>query len=862
MTGKKIISIILCLFIVLPPTQGWSQKYEDQAEFYLQQIGPSQAPLSPSPQRQVPSQVTTQPQLPTQGATIRQPAQILTTAPRQPEEISNVERRAWAQRMFLKQFGYSFFYQPPASFLPVQAVPVGPDYIIGPGDSIKIIVWGSVQGEYNLTVNRSGQIDIPKVGVVHVSGLTYRQLREVIDREFARQYTNFQMNVTLDNLRTIQVFVVGQARFPGSYAVSSLSTLVSALFAAGGPSKSGSMRNIQVRRGGKVITHFDMYDFLLRGDKSKDIRLQSEDVIFIPPIGPLAAIGAPKSLKEVGEALATIARIQLQKRAEDTRFVTSGTPSPTSPTALGQPQSASAWQQQEDLRIITGRKTQEEIVHQKLKQEEIKPFETKPLPKSWLELDLDKSEAEFETQFGISLPEAVNKLAMSRGVDLGGPIKVPGIYELKNEKTLRDLLRLAGGLGGTAFKGRVQVLRVQGRQAMILFDEDLSKVESRYHDFRLIDGDFVEIFPVPSLVEKKVTIAGAVKSPGEFGYRDNMRVSDLVAYAGGLLQQADRSQAEITRVTINPQGPETTRLNIRLFGAMDNVPRDNLVLKPNDYLFIRTVPDWDIYKTVEITGEVKSPGTYSIKKGETLSSVLARTGGFTDRAYPLGAVLLRDSTKQIQKQQLKAAIDRLEARALATAGEKAAAGTETEEAKRVEVAAQQQKMLIASLRKVEPLGRVVIHVSDPERLRGTPDDLSLQEGDRLMIPQAPGTVNVVGAVFAPTALVYTPSRTVKEYIIMAGGTTDIADEKEIYVIKVNGSAVSRKGFSWLGTGWDGTKYAYNLGGIKNITLDPGDTIVVPERVEKIAWLKELKDIATILGNIALTAGVVLIGLRR
>ena len=169
---------------------------------------------------------------------------------------------------------------------------------------------------------------------------------------------------------------------------------------------------------------------------------------------------------------------------------------------------------------------------------------------------------------------------------------------------------------------------------------------SRRQDFRIVDGDFVEIFPVPSLVEKKVAIAGAVKNPGEFGFRDNMRVSDLVAYAGGLLQQADKSEAEITRVTITPQGPETTRLNIRLFGALNNLPRDNVVLKPNDYLFIRTVPDWDIYKTVQIAGEVKSPGTYAIKKGETLSSVLARAGGFTDRAYLLGGVLIRESTRE------------------------------------------------------------------------------------------------------------------------------------------------------------------------------------------------------------------------
>ncbi len=851
MAFKKIIILFLIYLLIMPPMQGWGQKYEDQAQFYLQQIGPGQTPGQGSQRQTQPAlpqmfQPQVRPELPSQTLSQPVPAQVLTTAPRQPEEISDVERRAWAKRVFVKQFGYSFFYQPPASFLPVQAVPVGPDYIIGPGDSIKIIVWGSVQGEYNLTVNRSGQIDIPKVGVVHVSGLTFGQLRQVMDREFARQYTNFQMNVTMDNLRTIQVFVVGQARSPGSYAVSSLSTLVTALFASGGPSKSGSLRNIQVRRGGKVVTNFDMYDFLLRGDKSKDIRLQSEDVIFIPPIGPLAAIGTPKSLKEVGEALASMARSQLQKKAEE---------SPSAPSTPSAPSPETAWQQKENLRIITGKKIEEGTLY--LQQGKIEKK-----PQSWLEQDFERGEADFQNNYGISLSEAINKLAMSKAVDLGGPVKVPGIYELKNEKSLRDLLKLAGGLGDTAFKGRVQVLRVQGRQAMILFDEDLSKIESQRQDFRLIDGDFVEIFPVPSLVEKKLVITGAVKNPGEFGYRENMRVSDLVAFAGGLLQQADKSEAEITRVTITPQGPETTRLQIRLFGALNNMPRDNVVLQPNDYLFIRTLPDWDIYKTVEIAGEIKSPGTYTLKKGETMSSVLARAGGFTDRAYLLGGVLLRGSTKAIQKQQLKAAIDRLEARALATAGEEAATGVDTEEAKRAEVVGKQQIALVASLRKVEPLGRVVISLSDPERLRGTPDDISLEAGDRLTIPTAPGTVNVVGAVFAPTAVVYAPYRTVKDYLTMAGGATEIADEKEIYVIKVNGGAVSRKGFSWLGTGWDGTKYAFHPGGMKSMTLDPGDTIVVPERLERIAWLKNLKDIATILGNIALTAGVVLVGLRR
>jgi polysaccharide biosynthesis/export protein len=742
MVARKVISTFLAFLILLPATQGWGQSQqplEDQAQFYLQNIGPALSRPVPQPNPELPKKAPPAPKIP----------HVLTSAPRQPEETSVVERRALAQGMPLKQFGYSFFYQPPASFLPVESVPVGPDYIIGPGDRIKIIIWGSVQGEYNLTVDPNGQIDIPKVGVVHVSSLTYRQLQEVLNREFSRQYTNFQMNVTLNNLRTIQIYVVGQARFPGSYAVSSLSTLVSALFAAGGPSKSGSMRDIEVRRGRRTVAHFDMYDFLLRGDKSKDIRLQPEDVIFIPPIGPTAAIGSPKSKGEM----------------------------------------------------------------------------------------------------------------KTPATESGGPVKIPAIYELKQERTLNDLLRLAGGLGDTAFKGRVQVLRVKGRQEMVLFDEDLSKFLSRYRDLPLVDGDLVEIFPVPELVEKNVTIAGAVKNPGKFGFRDNMRVSDLVAYAGGLLMQADKQEAELTRVRVTPEGPETSRINVKLYRALGSSSYEDLVLQPNDYLFIRTVPDWSTYKTVRIAGEVKFPGEYTVKKGETLSSVLSRAGGFTSKAYLLGGVLTRASTRRIQKQQLNAAINRMQAEALALAGSKASGGVGEEEAKRAEVFASQQMQLLAGLKKIQPLGRVVIHLDDPERLRGTPDDIELEEGDSLYVPEASQTINVVGAVFNPTAVVYAPYRTVGDYITMSGGTTNIADDKEIYVIKVNGAAVSRKGLKWFGSSWDGTKYVYHPGGIGSLTLDPGDTIVVPEKLERVAWLKQIKDIATIIGNIALTAGVVLVGLR-
>lgn len=757
MTGRKFICFLL-IFLILFPAPVWGQltpspgqspadqkKLEEQAQFYLQRIGPQ-----PTQASQTTGQLP--PQQPSPLATPSpEPAKMLTTAPRQREETSAAEKRAAEYGLKVKQFGYSFFYKPPETFLPVQSVPVGPDYVIGPGDSIKILVWGSIQGEYSLTVDSNGQIAIPKVGAVHVSGLTYRQLREVMDREFSRLFNNFQLNVTLDNLRTIPVYVVGQARFPGSYAVSSLSTLISALFASGGPSKSGSMRDIQVRRGKKVVVHFDMYDFLLRGDKSKDIRLEPQDVIFIPPIGPLAAIGAA-SKEPVG------------------------------------------------------------VASEKGKAETVNVKEEVPA--------------------------------------VGGPIKVPGIFELKNERTLTDLLKLGGGLADTAFKGRVQVLRVQHHQEMVLFEDDLDKVLlGTAPNIPLVDGDFVKIFRVPDVVEKKVRLAGAVKKPGEFGLHDRMRVKDLIEYAGGLLMEANRQEAEITRVTITPEGPETSRIYINLRRALNGAPRDNILLRPNDYVFVRTIPDWALYKLVKIEGEVKYPGNYAIKKGETLSSLISRAGGFTDNAYTKGAFFTRVAVQKMQAEHLKQALDKIEAEMIATSVQQTQTALEKEDVERQKTIVAEQQQFLAKLRTIQPLGRVVIRIDDPERLRGTPDDLELQEGDSLLIPPIQQTVNVLGSVVNPTAVVYTPYLTVNNYIAQVGGPTKHADLKHIYVIKVNGSALSGGGSLLFG------------GGVASARLDPGDTIVVPEDLERLPWLKTVKDVAGILGNFALMAGVVFAALK-
>ncbi|WP_449245830.1 SLBB domain-containing protein [Desulfobacca acetoxidans] len=765
MSGKKIISLVLIVCFLLPPPAIWCQDsgagpsgsgttglgggtptgpaaspagpaapgtssgigpttpdLSSQAQFYLQKTSPTLGP--PEIQKVTPpSGPETQPP-PTAPTT-----PVTEQAPESTEEPIELEQRARIQGIALPLFGYNFFRRPPTSFLPVTQTPVGPDYLIGPGDTVRIVLWGSIQGEHAIVVDRNGQIAIPKIGVVQVSGLTFKQLREVLDREFARQYTNFQMNVTLDNLRTITIYVVGNARAPGSYSISSLSTLVNALFAAGGPSKKGSMRHIEVRRSGRTIVRFDLYDLLLRGDKTKDIRLMPEDVIFIPIAG-------------------------------------------------------------------------------------------------------DR-------------------------VGIGGPVKIPAIYELKQERTLTDLIRLAGGLAATAFKSRVQMMRIQDRKEMVLVEDDLELfLDKRRPDIVLQGGDLVKIFPVPSQNIKMVRIGGAVQNPGEFGMRDGMRVSDLIVFAGGFILSSNLDEAEITRVTPTPEGPQTNRIYISLRKALAGKPKDNILLKPNDYLFVRTIPDWDLYKMVEVKGELKYPGAYTIRKGETLSSVLARAGGFSDKAFPQGAFFSRTAVKQQQAQHLRQAIDRMEADMIAAASVKTQAEMDPKEAQRSALVYQQQRQLITKLREIVPLGRVVIRLDDPERLRGTPWDLEMQEGDTLIVPQVQQTVNVMGSVINPTAIVYDPHLSVNDYIVRAGGTAKYADPKETFVIKANGSAVSRKSFKWFGAGWTGSEQAFHMGGIKSLRLGPGDSVIVPEDLERINWIKEIKDIATILGQIALMAGVV------
>lgn len=639
--------------------------------------------------------------------------------PRPHEEKSEFEKYVSgmspaAPSLDISQFGYDLFVKPPSTFAPALYVPVGPDYVIGPGDTIKVDVWGKFEGSWNVVVNNDGNVSLPKAGVFGVTGLSFRELKELLHKNFSKYYTGFEMNVSMGTLRTIQVYVVGNAQRPGAYTISSLSTIINALFEGGGPSKTGSMRNVQVKRNGKTVVTFDLYDFLLQGDKTKDIRLMPEDVIFIPPAGPL--------------------------------------------------------------------------------------------------------------------------------VGIAGTVNTPAIYELKGETRLLDLIKMAGGLTGNAFKGRVQMQRIEAHHSKTLFEGDLIDIEkSPEKNFALQDGDLAKIFTVADTA-KTATITGAVAHPGEYGVKPGVtKVNDIVSLAGGLLYYTS-DQAELTRVTVTQAGPETEIFHIDLAKASSSDPQHNLALQRNDYLLVRTVPEWSLYRTVSLNGEVRFPGNYTFRQGEKISSLIERAGGFTERAYLRGAMFTRERVREQQQRQINEMAERLERELSGTGTAQVATASGPDDARMVQLELEQKKQFIAQLKTARAKGRIALNLTDLSTFRVSAYDIELEQGDTISVPSDPKIVQVIGSVYNQSAFVYEQSKEYGHYVNLAGGYTSNADKDNTFILQSNGTAI-KAGGSYFSVGE---------------RLSSGDTVVVPEQIERVAWMRNIKDITQIMYQIAVTAGVLIV----
>jgi len=403
-------------------------------------------------------------------------------------------------------------------------------------------------------------------------------------------------------------------------------------------------------------------------------------------------------------------------------------------------------------------------------------------------------------------------------------------------------VEMAGGITGIAFTGRVQMQRIEEHHSRIMFEGDLLDIEKNpAKNFVLRDGDLAKIFTVAETA-KTVTINGAVAHPGEYGVNPGVtKIRDIISLAGGLLYfTAD--QAEVSRITVTQAGPKTDIFNIDLAKALADDPQHNIPLQRNDYLLVRSVPEWNLFRTVSVNGEVRHPGTYTFKQGETLSSLLERAGGFTERAYLPGAMFTRERVREQQQRQINELVERLERELGGSGLAEISTATGPDDARMIQLELEQKRQFFAQLKTARAKGRIALNITELATLRGSAYDIELEQGDTVFVPSDPKTLQVIGSVYNQSAFVYEQSKDYGYYVNLAGGYTSNADKSNTFILKANGTAL-KAGGSFLGFGE---------------RLSSGDTVVVPEQLERVAWMRNLKDITQILYQIAVTAGVLIV----
>jgi len=734
--------------------------------------------------------------------------------------MDKIEARPFKRK--LRQFGYDFFKHSQIMTTAADTLPVGSDYIIGPGDSLRIDLWGGVQARYDANVDRNGEISIPKIGSIKVWGLNYEQAKQVINKAISRIYKNYDLNVTLGKLRTIQVFVVGEVKSPGAYRVSSLATTINALATAGGPSFNGSLRGVTLLRGGNVVQKIDFYDMFLSGDRSKDVRLENSDTIFVPVIGPVVAVAGevkrpgiyelknkttlPQVLEMAGgiTAAGDTGRIQVERiEGNNTRIVLDYVPK--------------------------GKTLVSELA------------------------GVEISDRDMVKVFPVN--DAVRQV-----VTLTGNVTRPGEYQFKDGMRITDIITSFAVLLPDSYPAAAEVTRLvppDMHREVLSFNLTRALAGDPSENIPLQEQDTIKVFSRWEMQEKPtVSVNGQVVNPGTYMFYPRMTVRDLVTASGSLKRNASLKNAELTRIVIANGKANATRVSIDLEKALSGDPRHNLELQPDDALIVHGIVDWleATDRFVTLTGEVKYPGIYSITKGERLSSVLARAGGYSDKAYLKGAKFTRKSVQENQQKRMNEVIALTEKDILQKQGELAAVASTKEELEGTRAALEGLQKGLDKLKTVKAEGRVVIHLASLDVLPKTPYDLELQGGDTLDIPLTPSVVNVMGQVYNQATLVFMPLKNVDYYLQKAGGPTRDAEESEMFLIKADGSVVSRQQSS-SGLHWDEDLRSWTFGGFMSAIMDPGDTLVIPLKLERIAWMREIKDITTILANVALTAGV-------
>ncbi len=653
-------------------------------------------------------------------------------------------------------YGAALFVARPASFGPLDQAPAPGDMPVGAGDELRIRIWGQINFSANLRVSREGEIYLPKAGAVHVAGLPFSSVNGHLRTALERVYRNFELSVDMGEIHSIQVYVTGQARQPGEYTVSALSTLVDTVFLSGGPSAAGSMRHVQLRREGKVLTDFDLYALLVTGDKTGDLQLQSGDVLFIPAAGPEVA--------------------------------------------------------------------------------------------------------------------------------LLGSVRQAAIYELRGQQSIAELLVAAGGKTAVASGGRILIERIDDHAQRRAFE---LKADAAGLQTSLAEGDIVRIDPIVSSYRETVTLRGSLANPGHFLWHAGMKLSEVLPDRDALVTrgywwrrtqlglpapelagpenakdlgdeftekpaavlspgaQTDWNFAVIERLNQATMATSLLPFNLGKL-VLDHDASQDIELQSGDVITVFSQQDVhppidEQTKYVRLEGEFAHAGTYSVAAGETLRSVVMRAGGLTGKAYLYGAEFTRKSTQALEQQRLTDLTDRLEHQLLRNSIKMDTGANES----RNGPVSWANRELIERLRRQSPTGRIVLDLRPQSEGANDLPETPLEDGDTLLVPSKPATVQVMGAVLNQSAFLYRSGAHESDYLRLAGGLNRDADRGQAFVLRADGSVTSHSdGQSIFSSGFD------------KLHLYPGDTIVVPEKNIGAGPMRSLMAWSQILSQLGLGAAAI------
>lgn len=713
----------------------------------------------------------------------------------------------------LEPFGYDLFEGVPSTFAPVSDIPVPASYAIGPGDVLRVQLYGNRNAEYELPVGRDLQVNFPDIGPIPVAGMDFAALRAELERRVTEQFIGTRVNVTLGELRSIRVFVLGDVRRPGSYTVSSLATMTNALFYSGGVEQRGSLRRIELKRNGQVIQRLDLYDLLLDGNTRGDARLQPGDVIFVPPVGPRVSVAGQVRRPALYELTGPASTADLL------RF-------------------AGGLQANGDSRAV--------------QLERLDPSGARAVER----LDMSGGPGRLvQVRDGDVLQVPAVDRQLEGAVVLQGHVFRPGEYPWQAGLRLTDLLGSTRDLRPRSDLRYVLVRReVVPNAEILVFSVDLEAAWAAADDPQqnppLLPRDTVWVFDQdvgrehvtrrlteelrrqtsPDRPLPVVKIEGRVNVPGEYPLEPGMGLRDLLRAGGGLTDSAYLRDVELVRYQVDGGEARVIELLTVDLAAILAGRSADVLLKPHDFVSIRELSGWRDQEVIELAGEVMFPGSYPFTPGETLSSVIARAGGLTPLAAPRAAVFTRQTLREREREQVEVLAARIEsdlaALALSDPSNIEALGT--------------GQTLLRQLRSAEPTGRLVIDLEGVlAGRRGA--DVKLRAGDTLLIPPSSQEVMVIGEVQFATAHLHQPRLQRNDYIGRSGGLTAKADERRIYVVRASGEVIA-----------SGSRALAR----NRIDIEPGDTIVVPLDTERVRPLLLWTSATQIIYNLAIAAAAV------